>query len=211
MRLLRSAVLAAALLAPPAPAAAGMLLGVRAGAGFPGGAAVPGTDLTDLVAVGVPVTLDLGLAFEKQVMVGAYLRVAPTALAKAAREACAAAALACRTFDLGAGGQLQWRLPQGAFEPWIGAGIGYEMLAVETPQGAEKANVLYEGWEVPISLGVDFRTASRFTIGAYGQLTVGRFEKLRVKASGTTTESDVPDAAAHQWIEVGVRAAFDLF
>jgi hypothetical protein len=209
--LVRRAALAATLVALPAPALAGMLLGVRAGVGFPGGDGVPGTKVTDLVALDIPVTLDLGLAFEKQVMVGAYVRFAPAALSTQLREACGAIAASCGAFDVAAGGQLQWRLPQGDFEPWIGAGIGYEALVVGTPVGAAKANVFYLGWEVPISLGVDFRTTSRFTVGAYGQLTVGRFERLRVDSGGTTTVTDVADAKAHQWIEVGVRGAFDLF
>ncbi len=210
MRLVRSTALAA-LLALPAPALAGMLLGVRTGAAFPGGEAIPGTSATDLVSVGVPLTLDLGLAFERQVMIGAYARIAPAALAGAARDACAAIAVSCSAFDFAAGGQLQWRLPQGDFEPWIGAGLGYEVLAVGSAQGAAKADVSYSGWEVPFSLGVDVRTAPRFTIGAYGQLVIGRFERLRIDAGGTRTVTQIADARAHQWIEVGVRGAFDLF
>jgi hypothetical protein len=212
-------VLALSLAAPPAlgdaPAAAtsGPFFGVRAGLAVPyGDVAQGGPRLEDFVDRKIPLGIELGYRFHRRFWGELFFDLAP---ASAASELCAGD-VDCSASNFRLGLAFLLRLaPRASVAPWLGAGVGVEVLNVEG-RNAEAGGVPYEwswfGLELPfLEAGVDLAVTERFTLGPWISATIARFTSDSARASGGETVSGaVADRAQHGWLSGGIKATLHL-
>ena len=63
-----------------------------------------------------------------------------------------------------------------------------------------------------MQVGADYRNASRFVIGPFLSLSFGEYLDTSTTtsrgSSSTTTDQEIAKESIHEWILIGVRAAF---
>jgi hypothetical protein len=197
---------------PPAPAApyspprrtpqpdddsSGFAFAVRGAWAFPFGDVNWTTGLRDQVLGQIPVWLEAGWRFNKNLYVGLYGQ---------------------RGFgfsnncqigtDCSTGG---WRfgvegiytlLPDGAFQPWGGLGVGYELLG--TTRAGE--DLSYRGFELlNLQIGLDWALNKQFSIGPFVSMSLfGKYTSQ--SANGVSNDL----SASHNWLQTGLKATFKL-
>jgi hypothetical protein len=197
----------------PAAATAGPFFGVRAGLALPyGDVAQGGPRVEDLVERKIPLGLELGYRFNGRIWGELFFDLAP---ATAASDLCAPG-IECSASDFRIGLAFLLRMAPRAFlDPWLGAGVGVEVLNVEG-RNAAAGGVPYEwswfGFELPfVEAGLDLAVTSRFTLGPWVSATIARFTSDSARASGSDTATgSIADRARHGWYSGGIKATLHL-
>jgi hypothetical protein len=197
----------------PAAASAGPFFGLRAGIALPyGDVAQDGPRVEDLVDRKFPLGLELGYRFHQRIWGELFFDLAP---ASATSELCAGGA-ECSASDFRVGIAFLVRLAPRAFlDPWLGAGVGIEVLNVEG-RNAAAGGAPYEwswfGLELPfVEAGVDVAVTTRLAIGPWISATLARFTSDSARASGGDTVSGaVASRAWHGWYSGGIKATLHL-
>jgi outer membrane protein W len=205
---------------------AGMSFGLRTGYSMPSGQVGKAgptdkvSDLGDSVKGMVPLWLDIGYRVTPNLYLGGSFQYAFGFVNKdKAGPICEQAE--CSTHDLAFGANVQYHfLPTASFDPWIGAGLGYEILTLSLSQsGSGKASALDQTAKglqfLNLQLGGDIATSPQFVVGPFVNVTVGKFNSYSVlgKSGGTTVldqSGDLQDAQIYEWITVGLRGQFNL-
>jgi hypothetical protein len=164
----------------------------------------------------VPLWLDAGYRLSRQFYVGAYFQWAPAFVSD---DSCPKN-LSCSAYDLRGGANVQWHFKwiiaegtwAGAFDPWVGLGVGYESAIVHLESVASGARSLqsYYGPEYGnLQLGADY-VGGAIHVGAFGSLSLTQFlGTTQTNPSGSFAYS-IPDPRLHMWISVGLRGQYDL-
>ena len=159
----------------------GVSLGVRPGLAVPLGRAASGADgfaLSDTMAVTLPVWVDLGYRINANVYVGIWGQ-----LGLGLPRGCPTAS--CFATNLRFGPNVHFRFrPRAALDPWVGAGAGYDILTLATPD------------------------ANR--LGPYVGYAVGMYTQQSIETGGSRTDQSIGSTAAHHWLTFGLRGAIDL-
>jgi hypothetical protein len=197
---------AAVALALAAPARAreerGLSLGARVGYAMPLGDARSGVSLADVVSGQVPVQLDADWRFDRSWRLGLYAQYGFATLAAAS---CPAGAT-CSGQNVRLGVQTAYAFAAGDSRPWVGAGLGVEWQAASVSQAGVENELRLFGLEIlNLQAGWDFRPAAGFSLGPFAAFSLGQY---RTVTSGGTSESLA--TALHDWLQIGVRGAFDL-
>jgi outer membrane protein len=108
---------------PADPSPAGIELGARLGYGLANGSLLRGYPLSDRVSGQVPFLLDAGYRFSPYVFAGIYGQYGAGVTAGCARSSCTA-----QDYRFGIDAIVHLR-PRENVDPWLGLGIGYELLA----------------------------------------------------------------------------------
>lgn len=202
----------------------GFALGLRAGYSLPLGS-LAGSDrgenpkMSDVYSGAVPLQVDLGYFFNSNVYLGAYFQYAPVFLA----EDCASGA-SCSANQMRFGINASYHFRAGEkFMPWLGLGIGYEMLNTKVSASANgmesSIGVGARGIEfASVQGGADYRVNDTFSIGPYVSLAAGVYqtattslETKNVPILGDISESaseSIDNKAVHAWLSGGVRMQF---
>ncbi len=214
----RSAGVAAALaLACSATAAAqdprgrppgGIELGWRTGYAMPAGDAIgmpngqKALALGDVVTGALPLRLEGGYRLVPAVFVGADVELARALLS--AQQGCPVPGVSCRASRILFGPEVQLHAwPGGEADPWAGIALGYEVLNVDSTLGGGS----FRGGTLELSLGVDWRPDVRLAIGPFAAGALGWFLGC---TSSSGASCSLPAIGTHEWLTLGVRAAFDL-
>lgn len=185
----------------------GFVLGARVGRGVPFGDVAAGSfAVGDVVAHKIPVGIDLGYRFGRRVTGALVLELAPASV----QPAYCNPAAPCSASDVRFGIALRLRLAPGApIDPWIGAGIGVEVLNARVWEPAPvdaDAEWSWAGLEVPLEAGIDVRLHARLAIGPYLSVSIARFTSVsRRPAGGAKTSGAIDARADHGWLQAGVR------
>jgi hypothetical protein len=98
-------------------------------------------------------------------------------------------------------------LPTKVIDPYLGVGVGYEVLHTSRSFGDASVDITARGFEViDAELGADVRLGRAWRIGPVVSGSLGRYTSVAVNG---TTSTDF-DTLQHVWINIGVRGAFDL-
>jgi hypothetical protein len=154
------------------------------------------------VSVVVPVWLEGGLRIHERWKVGLYFVISPGIPGGALNSACS---FGCTVFDvqLGLSADYHW-LPGKTLDPWVGLGTGHEWLTIHT----NSANPTAEGWTwLLLEAGIDLRGAGHLVYGPFVAATLGRYESFGDRYYPSTPSP--PGLAMHEWLTLGVRAAYD--
>jgi hypothetical protein len=183
-------------------------LGWRAGYALPAGDAIgaPGGQralaLGDVVTAALPLALEAGYRLARPVVVGAYVGYARALLGTL--QGCPVPGVNCWASRVVAGAQAQIHaLPRAALDPWAGLAVGYEVLDVDSQLGGGSLR----GGEVTGQAGVDWRAQARVAIGPFVDVGAGWFLACTNSSGAPCT---LPAIGQHEWVTVGLRAAFDL-
>jgi hypothetical protein len=103
-------------------------------------------------------------------------------------------------------------MPGATFNPWVGAGIGYEWTSVSWSGGllGNGGGVSVSGIQPLLQVGGDIYVAPKFFLGPFVESAFGRFDSAEVRTGGFTAEGDINDERWHMWLTIGVRGAFDI-
>jgi outer membrane protein len=177
-------------------------IGARAGFAAPFGNVEGrnGDSLDQTIRYAAPLWVDLGVRPFPLLLVGLYATFAPGWTGDALAATCGT----CSTDFARFGAQAHLHpLPQSRWDPWVGAGAGYEWLRINASQGGLTAN----GWElVNVQAGLDLRLAPAVLAGPFVALSLGQYDESSPSNLGHTPFAD---KALHQWLVLGVRGAFD--
>jgi hypothetical protein len=198
---------------PPVTATRGLFVGLRAGVSLPyGDLQQDGPRLEDVVEATLPLGLELGYRLHRRLWTELVLDVAP---GRAASDLCAEG-VDCDAADFRLALAFLLRLAPGAFlDPWLGAGIGVEVLNVEG-RNAAAGGVRYEwswfGLELPfVEAGLDWAVTRRFTVGPWLSVTIARFTSDSARpAGGETASGEIEARARHGWYSGGLKATLHL-
>jgi hypothetical protein len=195
----------------PAEPVLGFTVGARLSLAFPMGSILsdPGTGpllIDELVAVSIPIQVDVGLTVHRRWFVGAYVSYAWDLLQIGqckVGESCSVTGL-----RLGLQATYAFRDHGG---PWVGLGTGWEWMFTRysSPQfttrldvGGAEYVIFQGGWDVEVSPG--------WMVGPWVSGSVGEFSRASLATGGSTQESPIPNRAVHGWLQLGVKGSFSL-
>lgn len=233
-KLLQSALVAFSLLSSSALAHATLEFGGRVGYGIPlGDGTTTESSLESNVGAEVPLWLDLGarvtpnfgfLAFASWGFMGSGDRFESVCRYRETGN-CEPIAL---HFRAGLQGQYHLFPDSRGARPWLGMGMGYELVRWgfrgenegDGQEGEESYTVL--GWElVNFQFGVDFPVADKVTAGPFTAFTLSEFVFARTRCSthcvrcfeqcpyaeDERSNPELDSAALHHWVFLGMRVA----
>jgi hypothetical protein len=171
-------------------------VGLRAGYSIPLGDVADKASFSDTGVSGViPIQADVGYKINPNILVGAYFSYG---IGMTNSDKCKD----CSFSQLRFGAQLHYYLmPNGQFDPWVGAGIGYEILSESNSELSAK------GLEyVNLQAGADYRLNGNLGLGPVIQFGLGSYGSASVKGT------DVPGfkSATHEFLTIGVRGIYDI-
>jgi hypothetical protein len=185
------------------PPPSGMRVALRSGFAVPIG--VPftgGGTLSDTIAGQVPLRVDIGFRIQRHFYIGGMGQ-----LGMVLPRHCPSGA-SCSGTDGRVAAMAAWHfLPELRLDPWIGVGMGFEILTISRSVDGAAVDIAMRGVELlNAEVGADLRAARGLRMGPVLSTSVGRFTSITV--NGTSTRDF--DAAVHGWLMLGLRGAFDL-
>lgn len=192
------------------PAARGFQAALRTGVQVPWGDAsdAQGDELASRYAWQLPLLVDAGFKLQKPLFLGAYVGIGfgLPGSSPEAESACAARDVSCSvvSYQLGVQGQYHLR-PSERFNPWLGAGLGYELVrqSLEGPSYSE-LQVSSGMTLLKLMFGIDYRAA--FGVGPFVEVSAARFQTTRTEVDGQEVhEGPVEPSAWHGFLVVGAR------
>jgi hypothetical protein len=173
-----------------------------------------GDDLGNIFSGQIPIWIDAGYRATPHLYGGAFFQYGVAFLAdKLTSVAMCNNGMSCSGNDILVGVDFHYHFsPQETFDPWIGAGIGYEWLNVNLSQGSASASIQTKGWQfLNLQLGGDYKVSPEFGIGPFVMLSLGQFDTASLSGnSGTNQSNSISNQALHEWFTIGARGAFDI-
>jgi opacity protein-like surface antigen len=174
-------------------------------------------DLGDYVSGQLPFWLDAGYRFNPNLYMGGYFQYGFGTVNDDRQDLCRNANVDCSASDvrLGVMGRYHFA-PTWRVSPWAGFGLGYEWGAFALHQsviGESNTDSSWSGFEIAnLQAGADVHVASRVVLAPFISFSLGQFQSIktttRTGTITTTTEEDLASKSIHEWILIGVRAAF---
>ncbi len=163
--------------------------------------------LNEVTAGQIPFWLDLGYWVAPQVMVGAYGQYG-VVLLEDHPSGCPSGA-DCSAYDVRFGLQGQYHLLPGRdINPWMGLGIGYEILGGSGEQGGFTSTRTYRGMEYAnLQAGATFALPGGVGVGPFLSLAFGEFSRAHFETF--LGEADQEVEGLHEWLTLGVRLSYD--
>jgi hypothetical protein len=192
-------------------------LGLRLGYGLPMGEVESGDEMTETTAGQIPLGLDIGYMVSPHVMLGLYGQYGFGRIGGQLADLCDSAdsqGVSCSLSDVRVGLQAQYHVSPGEkLNPWIGFGLGYEIMTVNVSGGGKEASVSAKGFEfVNLQGGLDFAAVRGVGIGPFFSFSVGQYDTVATDDGTSSDSDDIPsgERAMHEWIIFGLRSAFKL-
>jgi hypothetical protein len=176
-----------------------------------------GDDMSKFLSGAVPLRADAGWRFRKpSIFMGAYVTYAfasvASGLGSGASGGCGTGSISCSANVLEYGVEAHAHfLPQGRFDPWVGVAFGGESATVNVSGPGGNASLQVTGLDfVTLMLGGDFKAMGNLGIGPWVGLTLGQYNDISVNSPTTNSSQSIPQTALHEWITLGLRAAYDI-
>jgi hypothetical protein len=210
--LARCAIVAAAFTPSGAHAAddtpSGVELGLRIGYALPvGSIELGGPALHDIFSGVLPIWIDAGYRLSPHWLFGAYFQYGVGFLQDF--RFCSFASTGCDGSDVTFGAQVHYHvLPTRSFDPWVGAGVGYEILNYEL--GRDFTRQGFNGVQFFVGqAGLDFKGTPKWGIGPMIATSVGMFSSCSQYYPGDCSIGG-PSLSLHAWVTLGLRGAYDI-
>lgn len=182
-------------------------------------------DISDVISGQVPIWLDLGGRFSQHYFLGitgAYgFGVLPRSLSSAcaADESASVAHPHCSAHGVRAGLELLYEpTMKDHFDPWLGAGVGWEWLSVaETAnvQGLESEEGIHVNGPQLFMLqgGFDYMLTPGVGIGLFAAVSFDMYVSASISCRGACSDGsggsvDIQDNTVHEWLSGGARVTF---
>ena len=189
----------------------GLHLGIRMGYGLPMGKAAdtPTGDMSTAVVGQVPFIFDIGYRFDPNFYAGGFVHYGVGMESQKAKDGCTANGLSCSLAFIRLGFDVRYTLvPEQSFAPWIGAGMGFEMLQETDSAAGQSVTSDIHGWEfLHLDVGADARITRLFSLGPFLSFSLAEYDSVSYSSGNSM---DIPKKALHEWLMFGVRGAFNL-
>lgn len=176
------------------------------------GKAAGDSKMSDSLSGMIPIWVDLGYKLNPNIYLGAFFQYG---IAQIKSSVCPAPA-DCSASDIRFGANIHYHImPKETFDPWIGAGIGYEILnlkttvSMTTPVGtiSQTTDGSDKGMEFfNIQVGGDYKVDPKCGVGPFVAFTLGQYSSATMNGQS----GSIDKTAIHQWLMFGVRGVFDL-
>jgi outer membrane protein W len=197
--------------------ATGIELGLRTGYAFPfgsffsitRGAAAP--SLADKVDGIVPIWLDAGYRFTPNLYVGADFQYG-VGVVNSGPTNCRIEGVSCAANNImvGVGAHYHAR-PDKKIDPWVGIGAGYETFSFTTSFLGQTGYLQGGGFQLfDLQLGADYKATPSLGLGPFAMVGLGQFSSCSASGTGVPATCAVQQPTLHEWLTLGVRAAFDV-
>ena len=145
----------------------------------------------------LPAQLDVTYDVARDFPAGLYVSWSFGRLAAAEAAACDAAGATCSvgSFRLGLQAAHLFRRDAARLVPWVGAGLGLEFVNFRHSGASSNG---FEGFELLLQGGAQYRLRERLSLGPYLQLSVGEYRGM--------DGHGIRDKTRHGWMGVGARA-----
>lgn len=209
------AVAASAEAATPGPSTErGPVLSVRAGYGVPAGDTMrAGPAVSEVAERKFPLAFLVGYRLSPRFWALLAFEAAP---ATPAAPLCAGGT-SCSAADVHLGAQLVLRLlPGRRVDPWLGAGVGVEVLSASGHDPASpspgRTRWSWAGIELPyVEAGADVALTDWIGLGPWASLTFARYTSDSVRVEGSDTVSGaIRGRTVHRWVAGGLQATLRL-
>jgi hypothetical protein len=211
MRKLTMALLIAAAFAP-ATVSAGLVLGLGTGLTRTGGYIGEGVPMSDYASFMVPVQLEAGWKFADRLTLVGFFNMNFGIVSGDFGTVCDAYGWDCLANQSRVGAQARWSFsPDRQLDPWVGAGVAWEVLGIERSSSASTYTINFQGTGFDLAAGVDYWVSPRFSLSPYVGLSLGKYTEGKV-VSAFEDWSAIPDAEqrVHSQFTAGVRIAWDF-
>jgi hypothetical protein len=200
-----------ALLVPSTPRAQ-VSLGLRLGYAKAQGNVGGQMNMDEWVNGQFPVQLDALVRVTPRLAVGLYGSYGFGLAGGDVKSTCESPGVSCSLTVIRTGIEGLYSFTPGVAMPWLGVGVGYEWNTAHFENGSQSRDVTFSGFEwVNVQGGADFVVAPSFAVGPYLMASVARYER------GTFGDSnaggfggEASQKSIHAWMQLGVRARFDL-
>jgi outer membrane protein W len=223
-RVLAAVALAAvAGVATPARAAddTGVSLALRAGVGLPMGNAeggTPSTSLADIISTGIPVQVDAGYRFTRNIFAGAYFQYGFASINNDKAfggGVCNTPGVSCsaRNLRFGIEGIYSF-MPDSVFAPWAGVGFGYEIAKFSASYSGFNLDGTTKGLEfLNLQIGGDYKVSPMFSVGPYASFSLASYSSASQDTNiPGAVNGDIPgfQSGTHEWLQFGFKGTFNL-
>jgi hypothetical protein len=189
----------------------GIEIGLRSGFGFPFGetdgisGVARSRGFGDAFVGQLPIWLDLGYRLSPRWMIGGYASYG-FVFFKDGLDGCPSGS-DCSASDLRFGAQAQFHIaPYAAVDPWVGAGLGYEIYSSSVTTGPSTFDNTLRGLEfLNVQAGLDLPTDAGSSLGIFAAYTLGQFSHSSVTSNGQSFSGSIDQVATHSWLFVGLR------
>jgi len=186
--------------------------GARLGYAIPLGSLDGAASLSDTLTGHVPIWLDAGYLFIPQLYAGLYFEYG---VGLVSSKTCVSG---CSSNVVRIGIDAQYRiLPESSFDPWVGIGLGYEILngsAIGTTgvTAGRQEGIAFNGFEfVNLQAGLDYKPLANLGIGPFLAFSVAEYTNVGESLDGVSVPgTTITSTAVHEWIYLGVRGEYDL-
>jgi hypothetical protein len=208
----------------------GLALGLRLGYALPmGKAGAPANgffvdtskdNLPDNLSGMIPIWLDVGYRVNPSIYVGGFFQYGFAFVNKDTRQECSQGN-SCSAHDIAFGANVHYHiLPAAPFDPWLGAGLGYEIGTLSesgnSALGHFDYSVNFNGFQFLIlEAGGDFKASPDIAVGPFLNFAIGQYSTYSSSTTGNNgntvlQDGDLTDTGMHQWLTIGVRGQFSL-
>ena len=189
-------------------------VGGRAGFELPLGEVNGNNELANIVRSSIPLGVDLGYRFDPRLYVGLYGQYG---FANARQTTCIGCGYTtssdAHVVKFGLNVEYDLAPAGGSRTPWLGAGLGYELLYAKHTGPGFMNTERWRGFEwIHVAAGVDFEPIERLRVGPYGGISLGEYNRLRYRDQPEIAVSDAIGSddggggrAIHGWFTLGVR------
>lgn len=211
----------------------GLTLGARLAYGFSLGDAGKSLPLTDYAAGSVPVLLEVGYRFTRQLSAGAYFQYAYASTGGSICEAIPPAVRTSGSYCTSASGYVlrygiegAFRFPLGAMRGWAGLGIGGESAKLTTTAHIPALPGTYQAFngsldvgrstdlvgEVSLNGGVEWPITGALSIGPFLTVTFARYTQATFSPNQWGLPAGTPSSEQswHEWLILGAKGTYDL-
>lgn len=197
------------------------VLGLRLNLSIPAGIAEgqdPDVDddvdvkLSDYSKVQGTFWLEAGYRVLPQLMLGVYVSAGAGGMGSMLKTTCDMDGIDCSITDVRLGVQGTYDFALSKMVPWVGAGLGYEVLTATLEGPGGKATLDASGAEwLLLQGGLDF-AAKQLRFGPFLSVTFSRFTNGECSGSACpeTGSFDLKNPAFHEWIMLGARGTVSL-
>jgi hypothetical protein len=201
----------------------GLALGLRLGYALPMGKlaeptasamnAGTGGDLSDVVSGMIPIWLDVGYRLNPNVFIGGFFQYGFGIVNKDKNPNCDS----CSAHDIAFGADVHYHItPAASFDPWVGAGIGYEILGLKSSTsvplvGNVDISTSVSGLQfLTLQAGGDFKATPDFAVGPFVNFALGQYSSASATVNSMERSDDIQSKALHEWLTIGARGQFNL-
>jgi len=183
---------------------------VRGGLATPGGSAMSGLSMSDVIGEQLTLGVELGIRATPQLTLAAFLEGGVggpgTHSSVCVSSGCDVTSASARVGIL-----MRYHLaPYAPVDPWFGIGMAVAGSSASGRDAAGDFDYSFSGFEFPkLSVGADLRLAGHTSLGLFAEWSYGAYGHAELKENGAVTSSGTIDqTTGHSWFMIGPRLTF---